>query len=231
MKLLAALILSILPLTAVAEWRFEALGGQCSYSKVGNYVWYNEHYQHELDMTGGCALIGVSKVARNQGNLAFGWRIAHVDFGKANTNAVFPMRDDEQISVLPDGSSCDPITWSGCIGRGKGQQTARGVSFGLLAERKALGASWEVEGGLFAYEGAWRVHIEPETPSSFHPMTFDWEGYQVTPFIGFGVRYGYAMAMVRAYGRVRAAEHGCGVCSGVANGVGTQWLMGLSVPF
>ena len=231
MKTLAFVVLLLASASSSAELRFEALGGQCHYSKVGNYVWHNEHYPHELDMRSGCALIGISSVGRNDGNLALGWRIAYVDHGKATTNAVFPMRDDEQISVLPDGSNCNPITWNGCIGRGKGQQTARGLSFGVLAERKALGAAWEIEGGLFAYLGSWRVHIEPEAPSNFHPVTYDWEGYQITPFVGFGVRDGYLMGIVRFYGRVRAAEHGCGVCSGVANSVGTQVGIGLSVPF
>lgn len=220
-----------LPSIASAELRLEVLGGACKFGKVGNYVWYNEHYQHDLDLTSPCGIAAVSSVSRNLGTLHLGWRIAYVNMGKAKTNAVFPMRDDEQISVLPDGSNCNPITWNGCIGRGRGAQSAVGFSFGYLAQKDWLGATWDLEGGLFVYEGRWRVDIQPEAPSNFHPVNNDWEGYQVTPFIGMSVRYGYAMAMVRSYGRIKAAEHGCGVCSGVANGTTYQVLMGLSKPF
>lgn len=213
------------------ELRFEVLGGGCRYTEVGNYVWHNEAYPHHLDMTSACALIAVSKISRNAGDTHLGWRAAYFTMGKATTNAVFPMRDDEQISVLPDGSACDPVTWHGCIGRGYGTQSATGFTFGYVLQKDLWRMRFEVEGGLAVYEGRWRVDIRAEPPSKFHQVQYDWEGYQITPYGALALRYGYAVAMLRGYGRIRAAEHGCGACSGVANGPAYQAMVGLSVPF
>lgn len=211
--------------------RFEALGGQCEYSYVGNFVWFNAAYPHDLDMTGSCALVAVSEV--NGERLRTGWRLAYVDTGLARTNSVFPMRDEDQAALTyPTGENCDANTGYGCIGRGYGSQNARGLSLGYVAEHDLWRATMGYEVGLFAYYGTWKVHIAPEAPSTQEwALDFDWAGWQLTPFVGVSARYGYAMAMVRFYGRLRAAEHGCGWCSGVANGVGTQALLGLSVPF
>ena len=106
--------LDLLAGQVAAESRVEVLGGQCSYGKVGNYVWHNEHYPHTLDLTPGCGLMAISKVEPRTGRTALGWRLAYVDLGTARTNAVFPMLDAEQISVLPDGSRCNASTWYGC---------------------------------------------------------------------------------------------------------------------
>jgi len=215
---------------AAEEPRFEVMGGQCRYGKVGNYVWFNDHYQHALDMTAACSMMGISRLTGSFGWSYLGWRVAYVDFGTARTNAVFPMVDTEQPSH-PGGSNCNAATLSGCLGRGIGEQTARGISAGVIAERDIWGARAGAELGLFVYEGAWRVAITPHPPGNFAPMRFEWDGYQATPFIGATLRYEHGVAMVRAYSRIRAAEHGCGGCSGVAGKMATQALLGISVPF
>jgi hypothetical protein len=216
---------------SAAQVRIEVMGGKCHYGKVGNFVWYNEHYQHSLDMSPACGLVGVSKITGAHGYTHLGWRLAYVDMGSARTNAVFPMLDAEQESVLPDGSKCNAATWRGCIGRGVGVQTARGISAGLIAERDVGGGRLGAELGMYVYEGRWRVAVAPEAPSQFQGYSEDWHGLQATPYIGATARYGYAMAMVRSYLRIRAAEHGCVGCSGVAGKTATQALVGLSVPF
>jgi len=219
------------PLALAGEgWRFEALGGQCQYGKVGNYVWYNDHYDHALDLTSGCAMLAFSKITRASGKLRFGYRVAYADLGAARTNAVFPMLDPEQ-PFHPNGANCDPTTWKGCIGRGVGEQTARGISFGVIAEFDVKRVVVGAELGIFAYEGSWRVTVQPEPPSNFAGYSVEWRGPQATPFIGATLRYGYGMAMVRALSRIRAAEHGCVGCSGVAGKTAVQALIGLSVPF
>lgn len=211
--------------------RLEVLGGNCRYGKVGNYVWHNTHYEHELDMTSGCALIAVSSVSRGSG-LRLGWRVAYADLGLARANAVFPMRDEDQVSVLPSGTACDPDTGLGCIGRGYGAQNARGISLGYVAEHNLWGSVLGAELGVFGYYGRWRVHVAPEPPSTHdYPLDIDWAGWQLTPFVGVTFRRGYLIAMLRAYGRVRAAQHGCGGCSGIANSTALQAVVGVSAPF
>ena len=120
---------------------------------------------------------------------------------------------------------------SGCVGRGRGEQTAKGVSLGYVAEMRVSQAILGVEVGGFLYEGAWTVKITPEAGGTFTPMLLDWSGYQFSPYIGLTANYGYLTAMVRVYGSIRAAEHGCGGCSGVAQGRATQALIGITVPF
>jgi len=213
-----------------AQMRFEALGGQCQYGKVGNYVWFNEHYDHQLDMTSGCGLIAISKVSEGAGRMHLGWRLAYVDMGAARTNAVFPMLDPEQ-PFHPSGANCDPVTWQGCIGRGIGVQTARGISAGVVAEFDVWRARLGAELGIFAYEGIWRVTVQPEPPSNFAGYSTEWRGPQATPFLGATARYGYGLLMMRAYSRIRAAEHDCVGCSGVAGKAAVQALIGLTFPF
>lgn len=233
MRILLLIALSLLAMNAKAEstWRFESVLGQCKYSEVGNYIWFNDLYPYKLDMSAGCALLAISKVNRNEGNTHLGWRLAYTNMGTANVDAIFPMRDEDQAAGLKlDGSGCAP-SGHGCLGHGKGAQKARGFSIGVLIERDAFNLTWDAEGGVFVYEGAFHIDIEPVQPSKLGSMSFDFEGWQATPFIGLSARYGYLMVMYRVYGRIRAAEHGCGGCSGVANGTAYQALIGLSVPF
>lgn len=228
---LALVVAYTMPGAARAQVRLEVLGGQCQYGKVGNYVWYNEHYEHSLDMTAACSLVGVSRITGAYGYTHLGWRLAYVNMGSARTNAVFPMLDAEQTTVLPDGSNCNAANWRGCIGRGVGVQTARGISAGFIAERDLWGGRVGAEIGGFLYEGRWRISVAPQAPSQFQGYSEDWRGLQATPYIGVSARYGYAMAMVRSYLRIRAAEHGCVGCSGVAGKTATQTLIGLSITF
>jgi len=215
---------------AAEEPRVEILGGQCQYAKVGNYVWFNEHYDHQLDMTSGCGMLAISKITGRYGRAHLGWRLAYVDMGAARTNAVFPMLDPEQ-PFHPSGANCNPATWQGCIGRGVGVQTARGISAGVVAEFDVWRARLGAELGLFAYEGIWRVSVQPEPPSNFAAYSVEWRGPQATPLLGATARYGYGLLMVRGYSRIRAAEHGCVGCSGVAGKTAKSAFLGLSIPF
>ena len=75
------------------------------------------------------------------------------------------------------------------------------------------------------------MSVQPQAPSNgFAPMNMDWRGYQATPFLGLTARYMDLFVMVRGYSRIRAAEHGCGGCSGVAGKSATQALIGISIP-
>jgi len=229
MRLLLALL--FLVASAVhAEDRFEVLGGTCRYTPVGNGVWYTESYAHTLNMTSSCAFIGMALVKPSQDRIRTGYRVGYADLGVARTDAVFPMVDAEQASH-PSGANCDPATFSGCLGRGRGEQQAKGLSLGYLAEMDASGAILGAEIGAFLYQGSWSVRITSEAGGTFKPFTLDWSGVQISPYIGLTARYGYLTAMYRIYGSIRAAEHGCGGCSGVAQGKATQALIGLSVPF
>ena len=228
-RLLGFMVIILLSTTAQAELRFEALGGTCQYTKVGNYIWYNDAYAHRLDMASRCGFFGISSISPVTRTLGHGWRLGYADLGTASTDAIFPMHDSEQ-PLHPSGKDCDPITLHGCLGRGIGAQTAKGFSLGYVAELDFDGSIFGLEAGAFVYEGRWQVKVTSES-AAFPPMNFDWRGYQATPYAGLTFRYGYLMAMARVYGRIRAAEHGCGGCSGVANGPGTQVLLGLSVPF
>jgi hypothetical protein len=181
-------------------------------------------------MASACAFIGMSSVKPSQGRIRHGYRFGYADLGAARTDAVFPMVDAEQASH-PSGTNCNPATFSGCLGRGRGEQQAKGLSLGYVAEMDAAGAILGVEAGGYFYEGSWSVRITSEPPSAFQSVTLDWRGYQVSPYIGLSARYGYLTAMYRVYGSIRAAEHGCGGCSGVAQGKATQALIGVSVPF
>ena len=211
------------------DLRVEALGGQCEYGKVGHRVWYSENYWHELSMQDGCVFLGLSSVDRGQGRMHFGWRLGYTDLGAARAAGVYPIKNEDEIT---DGRSCDLATGNGCLARGFGYQTARGVTAGGVVEFDAFkGSTIGVELGGFFYYGRWVVDVAsyPDT-STFAGQHVDWAGWHATPYIGATFRYGYLMAMARRYERVKAAEHNCEGCSGVAGKEATQFLIGFSVP-
>lgn len=217
---------------ARAETRLEALGGECQYTEVGDGIWQNSKYPHALDMRDACALLAVSSITPHAGAMATGWRLAYVTLGKARVDAVFPMVDHEQALPAFNGAACNSSTMSGCLGHGRGFQSARGLSLGYVLEDTVGPIVLGLDVGAFVYEGTFSIAIEREPRSTAARwVDFHWTGWQATPYYGANIRYGYLMAMFRVYGRIRAAEHGCGGCSGVANGSGTQVAVGLSVPF
>jgi len=228
---LAAFTFLLYPSSARAELRVEALAGQCKQSKIGNGIWYQEQYPHQLDFSSSCANLGLSVLTASRGPWSFGWRLAYVDLGKMRFDSIFTMRDDEQHQ-LHEGSNCDPSTMSGCLGHGRGEQRARGMSAGLLAERIVGPLVLGADLGLFLYEGRFRVSIDGQGASSNVGLhQFDWRGYRATPYIGLTARYGDLMLMARRYSQVSAQEPNCNGCSGFANGHATQISIGISVAF
>lgn len=211
--------------------RVEALGGQCEYGKVGHRVWYSDNYWHEMDMKAGCVFLGLSSIDRGQGRMHFGWRVGYTDLGVAKANGIYPTKHEDEIT---DGLNCDPVTQHGCLAKGFGYQTAKGVTAGMVVEFDSIGGSTlGLEGGAFVYYGRFFVDLDTYPVSTASPGAWraDWAGWHATPFIGATFRYGYLMGMARRYERVKAAEHDCPACSGVAGKVATQFLLGLSVPF
>ena len=228
---LVLLFLTFSPARADILPRAEVFGGTCSQEAIGEGVWYQSAYPHTLDLSSGCASVGFSVLTGTHEEWSFGWRFALVDLGTLRFDSKFAMRDVDQ-PLHPDGSACDTTTWAMCLGHGVGKQTARGFSVGHLVERDFGGVNVGVDGGLFMYEGAFAVDIHGAGHGAHLPdLSIRWSGWQVTPYIGTMVRYGYAVAGVRWYGRVRAAEHGCGGCSGIANGPAHMTFAGVSLPF
>jgi len=219
---------------AESELHFEALGGRCTYTEVGDGIWFNVKYDYKLDMRAGCSMLAISSMGRNAGSLALGWRVAYVDMGTAHAFGVYPTVEAEQALPAFDGLSCDPSTMSGCLMRGQVHQSARGFSFGYVAEWTVRGAQLGAEAGGLLYDGEVKIHLNPEPAGTWpRPGWADlrWRGTQATVYIGATVRYKYLLVSARDYGRIRAAQHGCGHCSGVAGGPLRQMLIGLSVPF
>lgn len=142
--------------------RLEVLGGACRYSEVGDGIWWNSKYPHTLDMQDWCGLLGVSSITKRAGSMATGWRLAYTSLGKARVHAVFPMVDAEQALPAFSGADCDRRTMSGCLGRGAGLQSARGISLGYAIENEIEPVVLGLEFGAFVYEGTWSVAIDPE---------------------------------------------------------------------
>src|SRR3972149_1496510 len=93
----------LVPSQARAEYRLEAIAGQCQQKAIGNGIWYQDAYPHSLDLTSGCAQVGVSVVTGTLGAWAYGWRFAYVDLGTMRFDSQFAMRGDEQ-HLVPAGS-------------------------------------------------------------------------------------------------------------------------------
>jgi hypothetical protein len=203
------------------------LGGTCNYTKAGNGIWYVEQYPHALDMKVGCVFVGLSSIPHNEGKIAFGWRVGYVDFGKARADAFWPAHDSEHALPRFDGLACDHKTFHGCLARGVGTQTARGLTAGYVAEDKVGQAVIGLELGGYLYEGVWRVDVTPYPVGQYKRQSWqapiEWRRWRLTPYVGATLRYSYLMVMVRSYASIRAP-------GGLANGLGTQVVAGLSVP-
>lgn len=213
--------------------RLEVLAGQCRQDKIANGIWFQEGYPHSMDFSSNCAQVGFSFLTGSRGAWSFGWRFAYVDLGTMRFDSTFTMHDTEAALGL-DGSTCNPVDLTGCLGRGHGEQRSRGLSVGYLTERAIGPVVLGGDAGLFMYDGRFRASINGVGPAgapTFGYVHFDWRGFQVTPYLGATVRYGYLFLQARVYGRVRAAEHGCGGCSGFANGSARTLQAGLHSTF
>ena len=220
------------PFSAHSQPRAELLAGQCQQQTVGSGVWYLDSYPHELSMTSDCGLLAASFPLAKRESYDLGLRVAYVQLGTISVTSSFPMRDDQQASK-PSGANCDPTNnLSGCVGHGVGQQSAQGISVGATAEHTVGSWTFGAEAGGFLYYSVFSTVINASPAGeAFVPMQLNWGGLQISPYLGVHVRHGWAMVMLRDYGSIRAAEHGCQGCSGFAKGHAMQALAGLSVPF
>ena len=225
-------LLFSMPAQAQEQPRAELLAGQCRQKPIGSGIWYVDGYPHELTMTSNCGLLSASTILLNGMKYDFGLRVALVQLGTIRVNSVFPMREDEN-AAHPSGTNCNPAdNLSGCVGHGFGKQSAQGLSLGAIIERSVNSWTFGAEAGGFVYYGEFSTTIHAsQAGTAFQTMHLNWGGWQITPYIGVNVRYGWAMLMLRDYGRIRAAEHGCGGCSGFAQNHAIQALAGFSVPF
>ena len=162
-----------------------------------------------------------------------GLRVGYVDLGRVHVRAIWWMRD-EDFHRKPDGHSCDPVTMKDCLGRGALWQRVKGFTLGGLLERELI-PHLRVggEGGLYVYEGSFQVSVQPFP----HPHTYQggtskvFSGWQLSPYLGLTVNSGYFMLAARRYFVIRAAEHGCGGCSGPTRGEVDMVYAGLQAHF
>lgn len=230
---LLALFLYAKPTAAGEQLRLEVLAGQCEAERLPDGGWWSAHYPHAFDLRSDCYQLSVSEIFTQRAGWDLGMRVGHVDMGRMYVRALWWLRD-EDFQRKPDGQSCDPRTMKDCLGRGTLWQKVRGFTLGGLAERQVLPPlRLGVEGGLFVYEGSFQVSVKPYP----HPDTYKgwtsgvYRGWQLSPYLGATANIGYVMFSARVYTIVRAAEHGCGGCSGPTKGPVTQIAAGVQIPF
>lgn len=208
--------------------RFEAIGGECKQTRDDKGVWWNDHYQTNVDLTAACYQLGVSKTPWTWKGLDLGWRLAYVNLGPIKTDSVMAARDDEQ-RMNPDGKSCDFNSWRGCLWRTVGGGRARGFSFGGVAEKKLDGFVFGAEAGALLYYNHFTIDIYWQDGSYFQKWDMA-RGWLLTPYWGANLRYDWLFVAVRQYTKVTAHKSDCGGCSGIANGPAWQVNAGVSIP-
>jgi hypothetical protein len=214
------------------RWRLEALAGQCQAEPIGEGAWHSQYYPYELHLRSRCYQLSVSEITGQWHGWDTGLRLGYVDLGTMGLNALWWMRD-EDFDSRPDGMSCNPTTMQDCLGYGSLRQRVKGFALGGLLERDAMRyLRIGLEGGVFIYEGSFHVRAEPYPhPDTFTGWTGSYSGWQLSPYVGATINAGYLMISARVYTVVRAAEHGCGGCSGPTKGPATQITAGVSIPF
>ena len=231
----AFLALHLAPAHAGEGVRLEVLGGQCQAEELGNGSWHHEYYPFELNLRSRCFQVSISELTGNWRGWDTGLRLGYVDLGSMRLNAVWWLRD-EDLAGRPDGMSCtlgidgNP---KNCLANGSIQQRVKGLAFGGLLERDvARHLRIGFEGGLMLYEGAFDMWVKPYPhPDTYRGWSGHFDGLQLTPYFGATLNSGPFMLSARVYTLIRAAEHGCGGCSGPTKGPATQITAGLSLPF
>lgn len=222
--------------------RLELGQGQCQQNRGGKGSWWNDRYRTFLDLNDKCYQVGLSTTPwRWRGN-DVGIRFAYVDLGRVRINSNMAARDDDQLSN-PSGKHCN---WSkggkGCLINVSGGGHPRGFSAGAVIERDVGGMMLGAEAGGFVYYNHFTVAVTAYPDASKTPGWWwyrQWDlarGWQVSPYLGANVRYGYLYASARVYSKIVAScrEDGCktfnGGSSGVTNGEAWQINVGLSIP-
>lgn len=214
----AFVALHLSPAHAGEGVRLELLGGHCKVQPIGSGIWFQREYPHELELTSGCFQISISEILARRGQWGYGLRLGYVDLGTTRMDSEFAVLDQEQ-HLVPNGDDCNPVTLSGCKGRGRSAQSVRGITLGALAERRT-GSRTTVglEGGLFLYSGSFDVSIDVHGMPAPTRWDLHWQGEQVSPYFGVTLQHGPLLLLARVYTQIRAAEHGCGGCSGFTQG-------------
>jgi len=210
--------------------RFEALGGTCDQTRDDKGIWWNDHYETNVDLSTRCYQLGVSKTPWAWKGLDLGWRAAYVNLGKIKTNSVMAARDEDQFVAQPDGSNCDWATSHGCAMRTIGGGTAQGLSFGGVIEKPIHRFVLGAEAGGFFYYNHFTVDILSYPDGAFVTHWDHAKGWLLTPYWGLNLRHKWLMLAVRHYQKVTAHKSGCGGCSGIANGEAWQVTAGVSIP-
>ena len=210
--------------------RLEAQVGQCEYGKTAIGGWWNDAYPTNIDLKSSCWQLGASRIERNYwwGNL--GWRVAYVDLGRYKADNQFAVRDDQQFTSF-DPSECDRKTLKNCVGRGKMNGRARGVTFTAITEQKWDPMTFGLEAGAFIYYNRFDVAVYPIYEGDFGVTPNAWGDWWITPVIGLTANYKYLFATLRTYLDVKAHERGCQGCSGITEGPAWQATLGVQVSF
>jgi hypothetical protein len=215
--------------------RLELLGGQCQGEPMSDGNWYSHKYPHEFHFRSRCWQVAISEILAKRAGFDLGVRFGYADLGNMGIDALWWLRDEDFAST-PDGLSCTlgiDGNAANCLGNGRIRQRVKGFTFGGLAERQlARYLRLGVEGGLYLYEGSFQVWVEPYPhPDSYTGWTNSYTGIQLSPYFGATLNSGPLMLSARVYTIIRAAEHGCGGCSGPTKGPVRQLTAGLSWPF
>lgn len=209
--------------------RLEAVVGSCKQGIAKNGTWWSNDYPTSIDSATGCYQLGASQITGAWRGWDLGWRAGWLDFGAVSANNVFAMRDDEQFNGVMNGAGCDPRTFHRCVGRGVMSQDVKGVMVGALAEHDVGAWTLGLDAGGYAYHSRFKVTIVPHWRSRFRPFSVDWDGLNVTPYLGVTAARGYFFATARTFWTIRASES-CGHCTGMTSGAAYQIAAGIQVP-
>lgn len=215
---LLALFVHFKPAHAGEGVRLELIGGQCKVHPIGTGIWFQREYPHTLELASGCFQISISEILMRRGKWGYGLRLGYVDLGTARMDSEFAVLDQEQ-HLVPNGADCNQVTFSGCKARGRSAQRTQGFTLGALVERRTGSrTTLGLEGGLFVYSGSFDVTVDVHGMPQDTRWVLHWQGEQISPYFGATLQNGHLFMLARVYTQIRAAEHGCGGCSGFTKG-------------
>ena len=178
METLIALIVLLFSTTASA-WQFEAGIGQTTYNPVANGTWYQDGFQHTLNLKHSSFMLGVTGRVNS-------WLIWHTDYeylGRASENSWDTPSDANYNPSTPNHCNGPCLPLANYVGHGRVQ----GVALTLAPEyRLKDGLRVFANIGPFLYRSTW------------HEAVYNWFGqtvylnhhtrWQIGAKLGVGIR-------------------------------------------
>src|SRR6185503_14122067 len=187
--------------------RLEGGVGRAQHSLAGDDIWWQSAYWHQETLRSSAWGVGGSIWYPSNGGYQLGLRARYEDFGHTSIRALW-VSDEDWFS----GRRPAP----GAVGTGEGH--AATLTLGPVVEKPFGDIALQIEGGAAFVRSTWREQVkglENGTDQCGQLPDCSSNQKRLTWYAGVGVRYGYALLMLRRYHNPVDSQDGKGGWNGI----------------